>query len=67
VFTITPNPSNGTIEIYYDATNFEKLFFNIYDISGRAFIKFELNPLQNFTFLNLTNLQVGIYFCFLKC
>ena len=52
--------------VWKENYNFEKLFFNIYDISGRAFIKFQLNPELKFTQLTLNDLQAGLYFCSLS-
>lgn len=67
-FVIYPNPSNGEFTISLTSENFEKINFDITDITGRNIYKKSIDLLSgnNSLFVNDIKLQSGIYFVTLR-
>jgi len=62
-FTISFNPNTRNMTISFFSQTNDKVSFNLYDISGRLILQFEINPVVGYHSINqnVANIKQGLY------
>ena len=63
---ITPNPTNGLVNIYFDQMINSELEIELFSVNGQLMKSHSYNTMQNLVSLNLTDFSTGIYIIKIK-